>query len=316
VNGKLYGTTKAGGLSGASCTVKAGCGTVYAFDPRTASETALYSFCSEQDCADGASPWIVDLIDVKGILYGTTDGGGENCQAGGGCGTVFSLDSKTGTESVLYSFCAQQNCTDGAAPLAGLVDVKGMLYGTTSLGGVCQETFCGTVFALDVKTGAESVLHSFCSQENCADGSQPFAGLINVKGTLYGTTFSGGAAATYGGTVFAIDPSTGAETVIYSFCSQQNCADGCRPWDAPTYVHGKLYGTTSNCGTSNWGTAFAIKPATGTEKVLHTFTNDPDGGDAFAGLTEVNGTFYGTTEQGGTNCAQNSGCGTVFVLTP
>jgi hypothetical protein len=39
-------------------------------------------------------------------------------------------------ESVLYSFCAQSDCADGAAPRGGLVfDQKGNLYGTTSYGG-------------------------------------------------------------------------------------------------------------------------------------------------------------------------------------
>jgi hypothetical protein len=47
------------------------------------------------------------------------------------------------TESVLYSFCAQTNCTDGANPVAGLVfdqevnvivHDSGNLYGTTFVG--------------------------------------------------------------------------------------------------------------------------------------------------------------------------------------
>ncbi|MGB8965119.1 MAG: hypothetical protein WCB99_05720 [Candidatus Cybelea sp.] len=45
------------------------------------------------------------------------------------------------------------------------------------------------------------MLHSF---GDGTDGAQPFAGLVDVKGTLYGTTAQGG---TYGyGTVFALTP--------------------------------------------------------------------------------------------------------------
>ena len=40
----------------------------------------------------------------------------------------------------------------------------------------------------------------------------PWAGLIAVNGTLYGTTVAGGISGN--GTVFAIDPDTGAETVL------------------------------------------------------------------------------------------------------
>jgi uncharacterized repeat protein (TIGR03803 family) len=52
-----------------------------------------------------------------------------------------------------------------------------------------------------------------------------------------------------------------------------------------------------------------------TYTVLHTFSG-PDGGNAFAGLTQdVADNFYGTTEYGGpTNSHCNLGCGTVFKL--
>ena len=62
---------------------------------------------------------------------------------------------------------------------------------------------CGTVFSVNPTTGAETVLYSFC-QRKCADGTFPFAGLIDVKRTLYGTTFAGGTNS--GGTVFAVRP--------------------------------------------------------------------------------------------------------------
>ena len=48
------------------------------------------------------------LIDVQGTLYGTTTFGGSY-----GYGTVFSFDLNTGTYTAAYSFCGQQNCTDG-----------------------------------------------------------------------------------------------------------------------------------------------------------------------------------------------------------
>ncbi len=49
------------------------------------------------------------------------------------------------SESVVYSFCSQGGtvCTDGAYPYAGLIDVKGTLYGRTSVGGTGNG---GTVF--------------------------------------------------------------------------------------------------------------------------------------------------------------------------
>ena len=62
-------------------------------------------------------------------------------------------------------------------------------------------------------------------------GAGPFAGLVQAtNGSLYGTTYQGGAPSAYCpttpncGTVFKITP-TGALTTLYSFCSQTNCTD-------------------------------------------------------------------------------------------
>ena len=63
----------------------------------------------------------------------------------------------------------------------------------------------------------EKVVWSFGSG---TDGQTPEAGLINESGVLYGTTSFGGAKGE--GTLFSIDPATGAETVLYSFCTKRH----------------------------------------------------------------------------------------------
>ena len=97
----------------------------------------IYSFCSLNNCADGSGPFGGVIVDSAGDLYGTTYywGTGQQCDANHGyCGTVFELMPSNGTwtEKVLYSFCSQTNCTDGAEPAAGVIFYKaGNLYGTT-----------------------------------------------------------------------------------------------------------------------------------------------------------------------------------------
>jgi uncharacterized repeat protein (TIGR03803 family) len=149
------------------------------------------------------------MMDGAGNLYGTTLYGG-----GSGSGVVFQLTpDQTGTawtETVLYSFCSQSNCTDGGRPYAGLtMDATGNLYGTTENGGNGGRAGPGVVFQLTPdQTGAawtETVLYSFCSQTGCADGATPLAGLImDGGGNLLGTTADGGLG---GGVVFALNGS-------------------------------------------------------------------------------------------------------------
>jgi uncharacterized repeat protein (TIGR03803 family) len=98
------------------------------------------------------------------------------------------------------------------------------------------------------------VLHSF---GNGTDGSEPYAAaLTNVVGTLYGTTWQGGGYG--GGTVFSIDPSTGAEIILHSFGSG---ADGAKPYAELINVNGTLYGTTWQGGTYGGGTVFSLGTA-------------------------------------------------------
>jgi len=184
--GALFGTTVNGGTYQL--------GTAFSINPKTGAAKVLHAFGTG---ADGSAP--VAMIDLSGTLYGTTEMGGAT-----GNGTVFSPDEKTGAEKVLYSFCSRQGCIDGSYPLAGLVNVSGMLYGTTVEGGSsgCNGDGCGAAFSFAPKTRAEKVVYAFCHQKNCTDGTNPYAGLTNVNGTIYGTTDGGGAH--NGGTVFAL----------------------------------------------------------------------------------------------------------------
>jgi uncharacterized repeat protein (TIGR03803 family) len=122
-----------------------------------------------------------------------------------------------------------------------------------------------TVASLAPQSGAapvaqepETVLYSFCAQggESCTDGEGPFAGLITDAGKLYVTTSLGGAHG--GGTVFALTPNAAktkwTETVLYSFCSQSDCADCSGPKAGLiTDAGGHLYGTTYFSGAYDGG---------------------------------------------------------------
>lgn len=197
---------------------------------------------------------------------------------------------------LLYNF---QDGDDGGYPAGRLTNVNGTLYGTTYGGGGGEEW--GTVFSVTTD-GKEHVLYRFKANN---DGAHPQGALIDVNGTLYGTTYQGGTSGS--GTVFAVT-TAGKEHVVYSF---KGGTDGQYPYCTLLNDGGTLYGTTYQGGASTgWGVVFKVSTA-GDEHVLYRFKAGQDGAHPYAGLTLMGGKLYGTTEQGGT-----SGSGTVFSITP
>jgi uncharacterized repeat protein (TIGR03803 family) len=187
--GNFYSTTSNGGID---CDgTGQGCGTVFKLAPG-GTKTVLYAF---QDPSQGAYPAAGVIMDANGVLYGTTNNGGVDCDgSGAGCGTVFKL-AADGTETALHIF---QGGNDGAYPKdTPVIDSAGRLYGTTVEGGGANDG--GVVFALK-PGGKETILYAFTGGN---DGGAPYAGLItDASGNFYGTTYIGGTGGA--GTVFEL----------------------------------------------------------------------------------------------------------------
>jgi uncharacterized repeat protein (TIGR03803 family) len=159
--------------------------------------------------------------------------------------------------------------TDGNTPLGGVVKSGNTLYGTTELGGA---NGVGAVFSVNTDGTGFTVMHSFTvggNNDTNLDGYYPYAGLVLSGTTLYGTTRQGGAHGI--GTIFAL-----------------------------------VVNDTS-------ATAFTTLYNFSAENGLGGVLTNSDGANPTAGLilsgNSLNGTLYGTAEQGGTN-----GIGTVFAF--
>jgi uncharacterized repeat protein (TIGR03803 family) len=330
LDGNFYGTTVEEGIGSE--------GNVYKVSP-SATLTNLFNFCST-GCADGEFPFGGLVLATNGAFYGTTQGGGVALE-----GTVYKVTS-SGTETALYSFCLT-DCSDGLNPSSALIQVGNSLYGTTTstifkvtLSGALTTlfNFCvpncvqngppfpsglvqgsdgnfygtssaggtnnvGTVFQM-TPSAVVNTLHSFTG----ADGSNPPSSLVQgPNGSLYGVTFSGGNSSSCG-TIFRITHG-GSFKTVHTFSGK----DGCNPESALILAtDGNLYGTTRNGGTITAGTVFQITPS-GKLTTLYNFCQQNgclDGeGPQGALLEATNGTFYGTTSQGGTDSD-----GTIFSL--
>lgn len=288
VHGTLYGETL-----GSMGFPHVSNGTVFTVTP-SGSETVLHKVSDKQ--GRYFSQLTVGPKSPSGglALYGTGFDRGAY-----GYGTIVKV-SLSGAVTVLHDFAGGN---DGALPLADLTDVDGTFYGTTYRGGAYSN---GTVFSV-TPSGSENVIYAF--HGGTQDGQYPYAGLVNLNGTLYGTTLDGGSAGY--GTVFSVTPS-GTEQVLHSF---QGGSDGARPHAGLIALNGTLYGTTlggggaKRCAPGGCGTVFSITPS-GTETVLYSFALHRDGFGPYATLLALNGKLYGTTPGGG------KGFGTVFSVTP
>jgi uncharacterized repeat protein (TIGR03803 family) len=232
--------------------------------------------------------------------------------------------------------------TNGENPDGTLVQgTNGNFYGTTFGGG---ENSSGTVFEV-TPTGKLTTLYNFCSQANCADGTDangydPNLGLLlAADGNFYGTMQYGGANAA--GTVFKITP-RGELTTLYSFCAQISdglCADGAFPSTLVQGANGNFYGVTGSGGNTlgpnlvcyadhapisadGCGTAFEITPA-GKLTTLYNFCSKvnaagdcTDGEDPGGLIMDPDGNLYGAAGGGDGGSQFDDGGGIVFKMTP
>ena len=296
--GNLYGTTEYGGIFGNACGPN-GCGIVFKIDP-AGKETVLYQFTGIPGL-DGMNPEQGLVLDSKGNLYGTTFQGGTYDVVGNSYGIVFKI-TPSGKETLLHSFNpTRPPYDDGGWPLGGslLRDSAGNLYGTTYIGGLGS---LGTVFKL-LPNRQINTLHSFSGG---GDGMYPYGSLVrDPAGNLYGVTYFGGAF--QGGAAFKVDASNN-ETIVHSF---GGVGDGAPPGAGLAMDRaGNLYGTTTEGGSSYFGTVFKLD-SRGKETVLHTFLGKQGDGPDWGVIRDSKGNLYGTTQYGGAY-----GGGVVFKVTP
>jgi uncharacterized repeat protein (TIGR03803 family) len=283
-DGALYGTVP--GYYGSK---ESYFGNVFKVDAATGKYKLVHAV---QGGADGASPApFSGVIYAAGALYGTTQGGGgSGCVVNGyayGCGTIFSIDPKTAAETVLYAFSQDANSSQSVPQQ--LLYEAGTLYATTAYGGKNGD---GSVFSFNLTSGAFATIYSF---NGGADGKTPNPQLLYQNGLLYGTTQTGGGKGCRGGgcgTVFAIDPATGVETVLHAF---RNGGDATKP-DSNLFFHaGWLYGATATGGGTDCrdgcGTFYAINVVTGAEKIVYRYETP---NSTPSGLTFVQGNIYET----------------------
>lgn len=323
-NGKLYGTTRDGGVNNQ--------GVIYEYDYVTntytkkidlsaalgrnpncvmaqASNGKLYGTALggpggfgvifEYDYTTNTYTKKIDLVQAtgwsgnsmmqapNGKLYGTTRFGG----AGAGEGVIFEYDYSTNTYTKKIDFVD----SNGDAPLGLLMLASnGKLYSTASSGGIGGPgPYHGVIYEYDyiTNTYAKKVDLNFG-----INGANPKASLVRASnGKLYGMTTFGGS--TGGGTIFEYDPSANTYTKKVDL----DTAKGNTPTGSLIEAsNGKLYGMAS-AGANNDGVIFEYDYSTNTFTKKHDF-NGANGSYPVGSLVQAsNGKLYGVTSSGGAN---------------
>jgi len=275
----------------------------------------------------------------RDVVYGTATEGGVVINGG----VLFQLAPQHGqptwNETILYNFCSQpivdqngnQICSDGANPFAPpTIGPDGNFYGTTLAGGNGDH---GAVYRIE-GDGTITILHSFCTNTVCQDGSAPESSLIfDANNSIYGTATACSGTTRCHGTVFRLTPQASDRepfkfSVIHSFClqvtSSGNCADGALPRSGLVMdANGALYGVAEQGGKFGGGVIYKLTPGGNggySTTVLHSFGAETSGlphhPNGTLLLDPNTGILYGATAFGGNNCGGTNTCGTIFQVIP
>jgi uncharacterized repeat protein (TIGR03803 family) len=285
----IYGATAGTITMGHFSCTPPNCGTVFKLNPATGAVTTLHNFAED---TNGYFPQ-AGLVSDGHMLYGFTSDGGT-----AGLGVAFRIDPNTKTETTL----AQISAID-QSPSPPFV-YKGSLIGTALNGATTTNAGSGTVYKIDLASGATSALYGFKGElPGSKDAWYPAESAQLNPGMIYGTSVYGGKY-TIGGTLWGVTPGKGKEQVVYSFHSPYaGLPEGANPAGQFALVGPILYGAGGTGGTINatsvvgCGSVFKFNFATNTFTVLHDF----DGSDGYfpVAVVEVKGQLYVAAALGG-----------------
>lgn len=236
-NGKLYGTTTAGG--------NADRGILYEFDPATS------SFIKQDIFPMGGSYPIGEPTLYNNKFYGMTNANGI-----GNNGIIYSYDPATGVLAKLYDI---QN-SGSNTPSGGFTVYNNKLYGATSSGGANN---AGAIIVYDPATNTASSVYGFLP----GTGYNVSNALTLFNNKLYGTALSGGTGGR--GCIFQFDPATNNYTEIYTFSTVPG-GTGYDPKGELTVSGNKMY-----CITQEGNTIIKVvelDPATNTVTTKSSYT--------------------------------------------
>ena len=193
------------------------------------------------------------------------------------------------------------NCSDPAFALTGGSPAGGNYSGTGVSGGMFAPAAVGS--------GIYTITYTYTNALGCS-GFCTFMIVVNSDPScpttrLWGTTSRGGEYDA--GTIISLN-SDGSDFHSFSFSK----VEGAEPrGDLLAASNGKFYGMASNGGQTNDGVIFEYDPVADNYLVVHHFSWATSGTTPYGSLVELDGKYYGMTNDGGIN-----GDGALFEFDP
>jgi len=244
----LYGMSTKGGADNH--------GVVFSLGADGSDFTVLHEF--QGGTSDGRAPTGALALDGS-TLYGMTPEGGTD-----GGGVIFSVETDGTGHTIRHHFSQ----SSGWHCRGSLVKEGGAFYGPTSQGGD-GDGYWGTIFTIQPDGSGYTLLHSFAIES--LGGVIPVGRPALIDSTLYGMTHGGGA--NQQGTIFALGQDGTGFTIVHDFTGDPDGGD--EPDGSLLAAGSRLFGMTSEGGSTGSGTVFSLRFLTPTPTISATPTATP-----------------------------------------
>ncbi|HEY1792878.1 MAG TPA: YDG domain-containing protein [Opitutaceae bacterium] len=312
-DGTLFGSTY--GTANTSSPSNDG-GSVYSMKTDGTSFTVLHAFSVTNSGGafntNGANPEYNPVLASDGKLYGVTEQGGQ-----GAYGVLYQLGTDGSGFTLYKQFGYPTPGTLAEYQTNGLaIGSDGFLYGAGDSAGNADSSDGGAIdewqiYKLSItNTGYVDPFKQFHE----TDGGVGFNTLLSASdGNLYGVTDGDEDNSTPASAPVIFKLTTGG-----TYTQLHILPSGCEPLAALIQGSGTaLYGSTSEGGTSAWGSVFTINTDGTGFTTLHSFNGTTDGAYPLGRLLLASdGKLYGTCYQGGTSASgtAGNGYGTIFRI--
>ncbi|WP_083629605.1 MBG domain-containing protein [Tenacibaculum agarivorans] len=281
VGGKLWGVTNAGGVNDK--------GTIFNVNTNGTGFMKVHDFNATTEGSNPTGFLTFSNGKIWGVLSAEGPGSGSGAGSGSQAGSIFSIDTDGTNFTIVRGFSFTGfTLSELAAPIGGLTEANGKLWGMTSFGG---NAFAGGIYSINTDGTEYTEVYLFPSS---GSPGQPASKLTLTNNKLWGVARSNG------GSVFTIDPLTITPSGIGFSQVHRFGFTGTKSLSGLSIIGNQVFGIWNEGGANSTGVLYRVNDDGTNYTTLYDW---PFTGPRLplSSLTVDGGTLFGTTTNGGTN---------------